>query len=144
MRVYALAAAAVILTAALLSLVGLQWKHELGSFADSPQELEVPLGTRRIAAGGRALIGAIAAAADDDDENNRGPEADERFTVELLCRGERQRIELERYVRSEPVCGVAVEVLELRGEAGDQDDPPRLLLRALWDDDVPMALEGGA
>lgn len=141
MRLYASIAVVVLAVLGLYALLDLQRRHDIGRFATSPQELEIPLGARRIAAGGRALLGAVDA-------------GESSATLELACRGEAQRFEAELGVDNEPVCGVTVALLAVldadgavlattnAAAAGESVEPQRVVVRAAWDEDaVPVADE---
>lgn len=120
MRPTAVAVAAALLAGGLLALWGLARKHEIGSFARSPQLIEVPVGKARVAAGGRALVRTAAVAAD---------------AAELIvsCREESAALELKIGDRAEEaICGVTVTYLAMLGTESDEDDPLRAVVEAAW------------
>jgi hypothetical protein len=104
----------------LVALLGLLWKHDLGSFATSPQMIEVPLGTRRIA-GGRALVAAHGV-------NDTGA------TLIVSCREASTDVDVGIGEMTDPACGVTLTYLTPRGRAGDPDDPLRAVLEVRWQD----------
>lgn len=125
MRAAVAFAAVLMLGSAFFALVGLQWKHELGDFADNPQRVEVPDGSRRIVAGGRALLGVVS--------------IDQKaITVEVGCAAERQRFELALGDASDPVCGVEVTAEALTGARGDDENPLRLVAVVAWSSEQPL------
>lgn len=101
-----------------LALVALQWKLDLGRFAESPQRLTVPLGTRWIIGAGRAVVGFVG-------------ERDTTAVIELKCAAEESTIELAPGAASEEVCGVRVLVIGLIPGSG-ADSPPRVALEVSW------------
>lgn len=119
MRAAVAFAAVLMLGSAFFALVGLQWKHELGAFADSPQRVEVPGGSRRIVAGGRAILGVISI-------------DQEMIKVEVGCAAEQQRMELALGDTADPVCGVAVTAEGFLGTPGDDENPLRLVAMVAW------------
>ena len=117
----ALIAVALLLVFALVALVGLQWKHELGGFADSPQLREVPLGMARIVGGGRAVVDFVA------HDGEAGT-----VRMQVRCAEARHQAEVPLGdVFEPPTCGVDVVPIEVLG-AGTGDDPVRLFLEVRW------------
>ncbi len=121
MRRTPLIVALLLVVSGLVMLWGLQWKHELGSFASNPQMMEVPVGARRIAAGGRALVAVRAATA-------------EEASLVISCRDAAAEVTVALGMKAEPTCGVTIAYLTPRGRVGDADDPLRAVLEARWDE----------
>lgn len=112
--------AILLLLGGLVALWGLLFKHELGSFAASPQMIEVPVGARRIAGGGRALVAARTADA-------------EAVSMVVSCRDTSADVVIELGMVAEPVCGVTITYLTPRGRPDDPDEPLRAVLEVRWD-----------
>ncbi len=121
MRPQAVALAAVLALVGLWALLGVLNRHEIGGFASSPQMLEVPLGARRIAAGGRAVVSVVAIDGD-------------QLVVEISCRDETRQLAARLGDPFETLCGIDVLATQVLGYAGDPDRPRRLLLSVLWDE----------
>jgi len=103
----------------LIALVALQWKLDLGRFAESPQRLTVALGTRGIVGAGRAVVGFVA-------------EGDGKAVLELKCAAEKTTVELLPGATAEEICGVRVRLIGFAGgfEAGE---PARVALEVSWE-----------
>ena len=104
----------------LFALLALQWKLDLGSFADSPQLLDIPLGARAVAGGGRAGIDFT--------------EVDETQAVlRVWCAQHSSTLHLEPHRTTEEICGVTVRLLGLiAGRPGEARI--KAALEVAWDD----------
>lgn len=101
------------------ALVVLQWKLDLGRFADSPQLLEVPWGARAIVGGGRAGL---------DFDQLEG----ETATFRLRCAATERRLRLTPGEVSEELCGVRIRLLGFLDGAAPEA-PARAALEVRWD-----------
>lgn len=105
----------------LFALIALQWKLDLGQFADSPQLVEVPWGARSIVGGGRAAV---------DFDQLDGDVA----TLRLWCTEDETEIRLEPDDQSELFCGVRIRLLGfLSGRDGGEKT--RAALEVTWGSD---------
>jgi hypothetical protein len=100
-----------------LALLGLEWKLELGRFAESPQRVTLEVGRRAIVGGGRGVVGFVG--------ERRGA-----AVVELKCAAEKTRLELVEGQTSGPVCGVRIRVLGFEGVPGQ---PARVGIEVSWE-----------
>ena len=102
----------------LFALVVLQWKLDLGSFAESPQLIEVPWGARAIVGGGLAGL---------DFDQLEGDKA----TFRLWCAAGETTLRLEPGGEAEEICGVRVRLLGfLEGREGEA---VRAALEVSWE-----------
>ncbi len=107
-----------ILLLGFLALLRLQWKHQLGGLAESPQEIEVRLGERVIVGGGRASLRFTAL-------------RDEEATFSLRCRGGRHAETLREGERIESACSILVELVTLW--PAFEEEPESAWLEVTWD-----------
>lgn len=89
-----------ILLVGLLALFRLQWKHQLGGLASSPQEVEVKLRGKVIVGGGKAAL-------------HFGVRQGEEATLAIRCRLERRAATLREGQAMQETCGVVVRLLTL-------------------------------
>lgn len=107
----------VLITVGIFALVVLQWKLDLGQFAESPQLIEVPWGARSIVGGGRAAV---------DFDQLDGDVA----TLRLWCDEDEIEVRLEPDDRSDEFCGVRIRLLGfLSGRGGEKT---RAALEVSW------------
>ncbi len=109
----------VLIGVGLFALIVLQWKLDLGQFAESPQLIEVPWGARSIVGGGRAAV---------DFDQLDGEVA----TLRLWCSEYETEIRLEPDDQTEELCGVRVRLLGFLGGRGD-GETTRAALEVSWE-----------
>ncbi len=114
-----LVAIVLILFGGLFALLVLQYKLDLGSFAESPQLIEIPWGTRAIVGGGLAGI-------DFDHLEN------DTATLRLWCEAGEVELRLEPDELTEEICGVHVRLLGFLS-ARDASEKTRAALEVIWD-----------
>ncbi len=118
LRIRRLVLPVLLIGAGIFALVVLQWKLDLGSFAESPQLIEVPWGARSIVGGGLAGL---------DFDQMEG----ETATFRLWCAAGESALRLEPGEASDELCGVRVRLLGfLEGREGE---PVRAALEVSWE-----------
>ena len=116
-RIRRLALPLVLIGVGIFALVVLQWKLDLGSFAESPQLIEVPWGARAIVGGGLAGL---------DFDRLDG----ETATLRLWCAAAETTLRLEPGEVAD-ACGVRVRLLGfLEGREGEA---ARAALEVSWE-----------
>ena len=95
----------VLLVAGLSALLGLQWKLGLGEFVSSPQQVVVPLGSRKIVGGGRAGV---------ELTNRRG----ERAEVVVRCAERERWLTLAPGKVSDEVCSIRLKLTGFSSATG--------------------------
>ena len=117
-RIRRLAVPLLLIGVGIFALMALQWKLDLGSFAESPQLIEVPWGARSIVGGGLAGL---------DFDQLEGDTA----TFRLWCAVEETTLRLAPGDEGEETCGVRVRLLGfLEGREGEA---VRAALEVSWD-----------
>lgn len=106
-----------LVVAGFLALVRLQWKHDLGGLASSPQQIYVELGRAKILGGGLALL------------RFRAWDG-ERATLVVRCDGVREVYDLRTDDQTGPVCGVEIRFMLLLEDASG--DPPTAWVDVQW------------
>lgn len=100
--------------ALLFALWFVAWRNQYGSYAKSPQTVEMSIGTQTIVAGGRAKMWFA--------------QIDEGAYVELKRKGESRGLWLQVDEPSDPVFGLTVELVEVQ-----ESMPPRAKFEVRWD-----------
>ena len=118
MKPWSLVVALILLFGGLFALLALQYKLELGSFAESPQLIEVPWGARAIVGGGRAGV---------DFDQQEGQTA----TLRLWCSVGEVTLRLEPEQTTDEICGVRLRLLGFL--AGREGEKLRAALEVTWD-----------
>lgn len=104
----------------LIALLSLEWKHGLGSFATSPQHLEVPARGRAIIGGGRAIF---------ELKQLKGDEA----WIGIACNDDELQVEAMRPGQTtDEVCGLWV-TLEAFLPGFGPERPPRARIAVAWE-----------
>ncbi len=101
----------------LFALFRLQWQHQLGGLASSPQEIYVDLGRAKIVGGGMALLRFHAWDG-------------ERANLEVRCAAEREVYDLRTDDTTGAVCGLQVRLM-LIFEAS-AEDPLKAWFDVYW------------
>ena len=110
----------VLISVGIFALVVLQWKLDLGEFAESPQLVELPWGARSIVGGGRAAV---------DFDQLDGNTA----TLRLWCSEHEVQLRLQPDHQTDEVCGVRIRLLGfLSGR--DASEQTRVALEVTWND----------
>jgi len=108
-----------LVSAGIFALLALQWKLDLGQFAESPQLVEVPWGARSVVGGGRAAV---------DFDQLEGEVA----TLRLWCHEDELVVRLEPDGQSDEFCGVRIRLLGfLNGR--DAGEKTRAALEVTWE-----------
>lgn len=113
-RLALLVAVVVLSLGGLFALLALEWRHDLGGFAENPQLLELTVGEKAIA-GGRAVLAV---------ESTTAAGA----TLTVSCRDVEERLELVTGMSSDEVCGLTLQLVALEPTTGED----RVVVRASW------------
>ncbi len=123
-----LAVTVMLLLVGLIALFSLQWKIGTGGFAvESPQEVVVPLGARRVVGGGRAGV---------EFDGRRDDHAD----LKVRCASGERWVTLETGETSERICTVRIRLTGFSSATGSLSSS-RAHLEVTWQSPVPQAEE---
>lgn len=114
-RIALLAAALLLAAGGVLALVALQWRHDLGGFAESPQLLALEVREKVVAGGGRAVVGLAAASSDG-------------ASLRVRCRDVETPLELVPGAVSDEICGLRLELVAVEPTVSGS----RAVVRARW------------